>query len=281
MTIPIRDFEVTIEFIPVEQRDENLIREFVKKQTEIFANAPYNQYVMHESDLNRFVSPKELLGTEMYLSFDQLYSHQHEAGYIYCDNLQKAMEINSEKFLLPESTLVIIRSNLTNEILGGVFTYKARLEKAFRNYEEWENPLLYSGINMESNVHDYDKFRTLLQQEIPDYKFENRDVLVLNSIFLAPELRNYYSLIFQLNFCAIEHMPDENIPIILEMIENSTINRMYSPLELKKIDFALDDSGKFLYYHRDFAKCRKVFTNIYSRFSGKMQAKTKLVAELV
>jgi hypothetical protein len=281
MTIPIRDFEVTIEFIPVEQRDENLIREFVKKQTEIFANAPYNQYVMHESNLNRFVSTKELLGTEMYQSFDQLYSHKHEAGYIYCDDLQTAIEINSEKFSIPQSTLVIIRKTLTNEILGGIFTYKARLEKAFRNYEEWENPLLYSGINIESKVNDYDQFKTLLQQELPDYNFENHDVMILNSVFLSPELRNYYSLIFQLNLYSLEHMPEEHIPVILEMIENSTINKMFVPLELKKIDFALDDSGKFLYYHKDFAKCRNTFTSLYSRFSEKRQAKTKLVAELV
>lgn len=267
MIFPIRDFEVSIEQIPVNQRNKKLISDFVRKQTEIFANSPYNQYLMHKSDLNCYISPEEIFGTKDYLSFEQLYSHQHNDEYIFCDNLHIAERINAEKLAIPDSTFVLIQRTDTGEIMGGAFTYRCKLEKAYKDYEEWENPLLFSGMNLKPATRDFELFRNVFQNELQDFDIDNHDVLVMSSIFLTPSLRNYYSLIFQLLFCVIKHMPNEKIPLVLEMIENSTISRVFGPLNLIKIDFMLDhDSKKYLYYHSDFAKCKQDFSCSYSRF---------------
>lgn len=267
MILKAHDFEVTIEQIPVKQRSEKLIYDFVRKQTEIFANSPYNQYLMHKSDLNRYISPEEIFGTKDYLSFEQLYSHQHADEYIFCDNLNIAERINAEKLAIPDSTFVLIQRTDTREIMGGAFTYRCRIEKAYKDYEEWENPLLFSGMNLKPASRNFELFKSAFQNELPNFDVDNQEVLVLSSIFLTPLLRNFYSLIFQLLFCVIKHMPDENIPLVLEMIENSTICRVFGPLNLIKIDFMLDhDSKKYLYYHSDFAKCRRNFVGSYSRF---------------
>lgn len=267
MIFKAHDLEVIIEQIPVKQRSEKLVCDFVRKQTEIFANPPYNQYLMHKSDLNRYISPEEIFGTTEYLSFEQLYSHQHSDEYIYCDNHNIAEIINAEKLAIPDSTFVLIQHTETREIMGGAFTYKSRLEKAYKDYEEWENPLLFSGMNLKLPSRDFELFRSVFQNELPYFDLDNQEVFVLSSIFLAPSLRNCYSLIFQLISCVIKHMPDENLPLVLEMIENSTICRVFGPLNLKKIDFVLDhDSKKYLYYHSDFTKCKRNFISSYSRF---------------
>jgi hypothetical protein len=267
MSIIVNGIEIEIKSIPVEERDDKLIGIFSKKVAEIFANAQYGQYVFHESRPDECISPKEIFGTKEYIPYEKLYGKHRNDGYIYCDNPDVSFGIWKEKLKLKDSVLLLVLPVGGDDILGGSFSYKATLEKAFKCYEEWENPLLYSGIKNENIYRDYDAFKKLVQSELPDLDLEE-ELIVMNCFFLCEEVRNSHSVLFKLNFGHISAIRnDEKIPLLMELIEGDPAYKLYFPLGFQKRRYSLNAKKKHcLYIHRSCKECSGLFRDRYSRF---------------
>jgi hypothetical protein len=268
MSIVANGKEVLIENIPIDKRDDKLIMQFSKKVAETFANAPYNQYMVHESDLSRYISPEEIFGTKDYIPYDQLFSNHQGNGYFYADNPEVAFKIWKEKLLLKDSVLILVRTSNSDEIQGGIFTYKSTLENAFKRYEEWENPLLYAGIQNEEIYRDYEEFEELIQKEIPNYDLYNQNILILNCIFLSPNFRNNHSILFKLCFDHKAIMPDnDNTPFLMELIENDPAFKLYYPVGFTSNKYLLDKlNQQHIYLHESYKISSGLFESRYARF---------------
>lgn len=240
MSIVANGTEVKIENIPIEQRDDKLIMQFSRKVAETFANAPYNQYMVHESNLSRYISPEEIFGTKEYIPYDQLYSNHLGDGYFYADNPEVAFKIWKEKLLLKDSVLILVRTSDSDEIQGGIFTYKSTLEKAFKCYEEWENPLLYAGMKDKKIYRCYEELNKVIDK---DFNINNRiyDVLFIwNLIFLSPDYRDSLKVLIPLIEIFLKYLPDEDIPLIGETMDDIAANKLFNYVNPEKINYLFD-----------------------------------------
>jgi hypothetical protein len=240
MSIVANGKEVLIENIPIEQRDDKLIMQFSKKVAETFANAPYNQYMVHESDLSRYISPEEIFGTKDYIPYDQLFSNHQGNGYFYADNPEVAFKIWKEKLLLKDSVLILVRTSDSDEIQGGIFTYKSTLENAFKRYEEWENPLLYAGIQNEEIYRNYEELILALNDDFDINIKVSNILMVWNLIFLTPIFRNSIKVLIPLVAKLLVHLPDENIPLIGETMDDIAANKLFNYAKPEKVNYSFN-----------------------------------------
>ena len=238
--ITINNRKLDIQDISVENRDDKLILDLVKKVFEIFANKPHNLYLVNDSDLIRYISPQKIFITDEYVHYDRLMSFTPTNGNHFCINIGVTFEIFREKLKLDDSVLTLVRCAETNEICAGFFSYQSTMQKVFKHFEEWENPLLFAGIKKQELYRIYDQFKAevslLLNCKIND----DTPIYIPNLLFADPSVRNSFKLSAAFACRLKNHIPENDMICIVECNKGSLAYKLFNDLETEKIAYSFD-----------------------------------------
>ena len=165
---------------------------------ETFANPPYGQFLVYPS-VGKPISAQAVFGEDKkYIaskeldSFDLKDFPKHpETGeaVTYWMNPEIVYENLRRKFR-ENLHIALFRNNQTQSIAGVNYGYFATVAEAFA-LEEWNNPLLYSGINNPDLNRDFGKSMETLQKLFRGWMEIREDtrVFVLSCTLLLPEAR--------------------------------------------------------------------------------------------
>jgi hypothetical protein len=252
-----------LEYIPIKQRTEELIRKFSDKFREVFSNPPYGQYLFDPED-NKVTSAQEVFGTEKYVEVEHLdnISLSTKKDLVFCHHPEKTFDIFLEKLTLPDSFLSVLKDPKDKSIKGATCTYVSDLKSAFCDYEEWNNPYLYSKLGIENSDGNLNEFLIQLRHSFESYfeaehqKFTaETKVMVWNCVFLSPEARRVPGRFQRLMNAAGEEIPKRiyYLPLLAEMVKNTKSFEIFKVCKLFDTNYAL---GKD---HSVFAQIAKQF----------------------
>lgn len=244
-----RSVECVVEFVPVQKRKESLLREFSEKFREVFANPPYNQFLLNKKTKQGY-SPQEVFGTDDYVEIDQLNSFDTRGSdCVFWLDPEKTFQILLSKLKKRDSFLTIIKDSKNNEILGGTLAYLGELNDIFHLYEEWNDPYLYSSLPLDSDESSIKKFTKAVEDSLD--KFENNVIkltektkfMVWNCVFLSPFVRGrgaFYDVMGNL----AQNLPQkfDTVPLIAEVIKNTKAEKLFKPAKFVETSYELEEN---------------------------------------
>lgn len=240
MNFNIKGLELEFINIAIEQRSDELIYKLTKKIAEIFANPPFNNYLVNSKDSSIKLSPKDVFNTHQYLTYDELMSYTPTKDFYFLDKLEVSVEIWKKKLRIKDSDLTLIRCIHTKEIYGGLFSYQGTIETVFKKYEEWENPILYSGIDDKTQYRSYSNFISSLSHTFNRQIQNDTKIFVPNLLFLAPTIRSSFRISAALISEFITHLPNDDMPVIIDCYQGSIAHKLFNSFETRKFNYPFD-----------------------------------------
>lgn len=241
MDIFINQRKFVMKTISHELIDDRLILCLAKKIFEIFANAPYNMYMVNDCDLRKIISPQEFFSTEDYVRYDRLMSHTPAGGNRFCENIDITFELLKEKIKRKNSMLSLLRCSETDEIYTALLTYESTVERVFKHLEEWENPFLFSGIHQPAIFRNYDRFIAEISQFLGFQVEDNTPVFVPSIMVSDPSIRNTFRISVAINNRMKNyHIPEKDILSIVECNTESLAYRLYNSLGTGVLNYPID-----------------------------------------
>ncbi len=167
----------------------------------------------------------------------------------------------------PDSYLTILKDKNTGDIQGVTFAYEASLKEIFEK-EEWENPLLFAGIEDPRKYRKYEEF----EQKV-------RESLELKSSEPFPEKCRSWNVIFVNSECRkggtfldliqnlIESLPEGklNIPTFLELdarFPNAQYYFRHSPDSFIDTGYNLGSENDSIFVIPNFNNIKRILNNI-------------------
>jgi len=237
-----------VEYVPLRMRTDELLGEFSNKLREVFSNTPYNQYLLNPHTKDS-LSPQEVFDTGDYVrgkDLDSLDIDNTENAFWL--NPEKTLSILSHKLTKPNSFLTVAKDSKIGAILGGTFGYVSDLRDIFYNCEEWNDPYLYSGLDLTPDIGGQKIKRFLSSIEESLDKFQNNIIklqhntqfMVWNCVFLAPEARGkgvFYEVMGKLASNIPEHL--DTMPLIAEVIKYTKAHKLFAPAKFIETSYSL------------------------------------------
>lgn len=212
----IFDHSESFQFYKSADLNPRLLRTLSDAFREVFANA-FGQYLVDSSGRN--LSPTDFFDLD-YVPLDSLDTFNRTSGDIvenyghleWWHHPEVTYDILSRKLSIEGSLELLFEGS---DILGFCFGYVAEFESAFRYFEEWENPYLYSGLNIGGH-RDIDDVILAIKKYIPEFARETR-IYVFNAVGLKPSARGKGNVLklFSLFFARLEGFFEE-LPVMLE-----------------------------------------------------------------
>lgn len=259
--IVLRDCEVRNFCSDDLKGEDNLIQQVSQAFCEVFARE-YGQFLCYPSK-GKPISVIEAFGEKgENMNFEQLYSlfspakeyplnPEDNEPAIFWHSQDVVRDIIREK-LSQDGYLTTI---FHDEKLAGVnFGYVNTLRNIFEKYEEWKNPILYSGIEHPPILRDFDTFLKSLNEVV--HITADQELFCWNCTFLMPKFRgaNYYLLLMRSFFSHVDENigSHRNILGIGEIIEQIKANAMFQKIGIKTVPNALGEDHHILYHPLEY-----------------------------
>ncbi len=191
----------SVETLTSSELNEQILNEFVDFYKFIFSNTFGGQYLVYPS-IGKPISPQEVFGTEPkeFVPLEKLYNydpstypkhHETQEEAVFWHDPEETKKIFLEK-AKKDAHFALIRNLENNDIAGIMFGHKCTIKDLFKT-EEWENPILYSGVEMPENMRNFDNFLEKLNKKLQENGYEqlkeDSHVYGWNCIATHPDVR--------------------------------------------------------------------------------------------
>lgn len=191
----------TIETVNSEELDEEKLTEMIDFFRFIFNNTFAGQYLVYPS-VGQPISTQEVFGTQPdeFVSLEKLDSFDPKTYPKHPETGESAVfwhdpKVTIEKFAeksKQNAHYAVFRNLETGEIAGIMFGHKCSIKDLFAS-EEWENPLLYSGVEIPENMRSFEEFLIKLNKNLKKKGLEElnaeSEVYGWNCIATHPDVR--------------------------------------------------------------------------------------------